>query len=272
MDTESLWLGPARQPMRLLMIGLAAAVGLVWLWLLVGVLFLGSDASMASLIRPEGNIVVKLLLWLIFGCAITTGLYLSDTRGMIEVEATGPMDILSLVLARITMVAIAVTVCVMFYEVVARYIFSSPTLWANELSLWIAGFTFLLAGLYAMQQRSHIRIYIIYDMMPWWAQKLSDCVTVLLIWVFFISLVWGGYNEVIAKIARMETFGTAWDPPLPSTVKAAILIVIGLVAVQALSNLIADWNKAPVEHTAADEIDEHEIELLKKTLGADDNG
>ncbi len=73
--------------------------------------------------------------------------------------------------------------------------------------------------------------------------------------MFFFALVWGGYNEVRDKILRMETFGTAWDPPMPSTVKLAILVVIGLVALQAVSNLIADWNKQ-AEHHAADEIDE----------------
>ena len=62
----------------------------------------------------------------------------------------------------------------------------------------------------------------------------------------------------------METFGTAWDPPIPGTMKAAILFIICLVAVQAVSNLIADWNKAPEHHT--DEMDEQEIENIRKTL------
>ena len=271
METESLWLGPLRRPMQVLMIAIVAAICLIWLWLVVGILFFGSDVGMSTLLRPGGHGTVKLLLWLLLAGAIVTGLYLSDRRGAIEVAPTGPLDILSLVLGRTAMVGIVVIVCVMFYEVIARYAFIKPTLWANELSLWLAGFVFLLAGLYAMQQRSHIRIYIIYDLMPRWAQKLSDSATVLLIWAFFGALVFGGYNEVRDKLLRMETFGTAWDPPIPSTIKAGILIIIGLVALQALSNLIADWNKAPVLH-AIEDIDEHEIESIKKALGADDNG
>jgi len=38
------------------------------------------------------------------------------------------------------------------------------------------------------------------------------------------------------------------------------------VTIQAVSNLIADWNKADVKHTAADEIDQTEIENIRKTL------
>ena len=52
MERRSLWLGGLRRPMRLLTIGLLAALGLVWLWMLVGVMFLGSDTSMSSLLRP----------------------------------------------------------------------------------------------------------------------------------------------------------------------------------------------------------------------------
>jgi TRAP-type C4-dicarboxylate transport system permease small subunit len=268
MEAQSLWLGSLRGPVRLVMIGFVLAVAAVWLWLLAGVLFMGSDVTMSTLLRPGDHGMVKLLLWLLLGATLFIGLYLSDTRGAIEVEPTGPLDILTLVLSRIAMVAVAVLVGVMFYEVVARYVFAKPTLWANELSLWMAGFVFLLAGLYAMQQRSHIRIYVIYDLMPRWMQKTADVINVVLIWAFFLALVWGGYNEVRDKLLRMETFGTAWDPPLPSTVKAAILIIIGLVAVQAVSNLIADWNKVIEPHT--DEPDAAEIEHLKKALGTED--
>lgn len=272
METQSLWLGALRRPMRVLMIVLVAALVLVGLWLAVGSLFLGSGVDMSAILRPGDNVLVKLMLWLLLAASLVASVYLSDTKGAIEVAPTGPMDILSLILSRLAMIAIVVIVGVMFYEVVARYLFAKPTLWANELSLWLAGFVFLLAGLYSMQQRSHIRIYTIYDMMPRWGQKAADTITVVLIWAFFIALLWGGYDEVRDKLLRMETFGTAWDPPIPSTIKAGILVIIGLVALQALSNLIADWNKAAELHTAADEIDEHEIANLKKALGADDNG
>ena len=48
MDEQSLWLGPLRRPLRFLAIGLIAAMGLVWLWLVIGILFFGSDVSMST--------------------------------------------------------------------------------------------------------------------------------------------------------------------------------------------------------------------------------
>ncbi len=240
--------------------------------LLVGYLALfgtGVEPAYGSVLqfKPMAIIPIVTVTLIIMGlAALFTGIYLSDTQGAIEPKPEGFFDIVSLILSRITMLAVAGIVCVMFFEVISRYIFNKPTLWANELSLWLAGFVFLLAGLYAMQQRSHIRIYIIYDMFPRWMQKTADVISVLLIWTFTTALIWGAFNEARDKYGRMETFGTAWDPPLPSTIKMGILIIIAMVALQALSNLIADWHKAPEHHSPADEIDETEIANIRKSI------
>lgn len=101
--------------------------------------------------------------------------------------------------------------------------------------------------------------------MPRWMQKASDVLSLLLILGFAVALVWGGYADAERRFLRMETFGTAWDPPIPGVVKPAILILIVLVAVQAISNLIADWNKAP-EHHEIEDIDEAEIESIRRAL------
>ncbi|WP_425052229.1 TRAP transporter small permease subunit [Psychromarinibacter sp. S121] len=269
MEQQSVWLGSLRAPVRMAAIGMTALACLIAAYLILGQIFGYSDVGMYEMLRPAGRPVVAAMLITLSLSLLLASIYLSDTRGSIEGEPSGFFDIISLICGRLAMLSIVFIVLVMFYEVCARYLFEKPTLWANELSLWIAGFLFLLAGLYAMQQRSHIRIYIIYDIMPRWAQKTADCISVLLIWIFAFCLVWGGYNEARDKILRMEAFGTAWDPPIPATIKAGILIIISLVAIQALSNLIADWNKAPEHHSPADEIDEIEIENIKATLKED---
>ena len=76
----------------------------------------------------------------------------------------------------------------------------------------------------------------------------------------------GVFDMVGSGVERFERFGTAWDPPIPATVKPAILIIITLVTIQAVSNLIADWNKEDKKHTPADEIDQTEIDNIRKTL------
>ena len=85
------------------------------------------------------------------------------------------------------MLLVALLVGVMMWEVVLRYVFERPTLWANELSLWMAGFVFILSGFYAMQQRSHIRIFLLYDMLPRNLQRTCDCISTFLIITFAFS-------------------------------------------------------------------------------------
>lgn len=266
MRAGSVWLGPLRKPARMAMLVAVALAIAGSIWLILGAIFFGTGVTMQTMLRPAGNPAVLFTLWTFFASVLLAAIYLSDTVGQIEPRPRGPMDVISLVCGRLAMIGVVGVVLVMFYEVIARYVFEKPTLWANEFSLWLAGFIFLLAGLYAMQQRSHIRIYIIYDVMPRWAQKTADIVSLLLIWAFTAAMIWGGFNEAWDKLLRWETFGTAWDPPIPGTLKPAILGIITLVAIQALSNLIADWNLAPESHSPMDEIDQSDIENLRRTL------
>ncbi|MBM7066834.1 TRAP transporter small permease subunit [Actibacterium sp. 188UL27-1] len=190
-------------------------------------------------------------------------------RAPMEFEAWGPLDRLSVFIGRVTMMLVVVLVSVMLYEVFNRYVLNAGTLWANEMSLWLAGFIFLCSGLYAMQQRSHIRIFLLYDVLPRWLQKVCDTISTLLIVLFAFFLFYGGYGEAFQKFGRWELYGSAFNPPIPATVKPTVLFIVAMVAVQAVINLISDWNAEPVIHTAADDIDEDELRRLKKAVGTE---
>ena len=151
-----------------------------------------------------------------------------------------------------------------------RYAIEAPTLWANELTLWLGGFVFLCAGFYAMQQRCHIRIFLLYDAVPRWMQRLFDVTWTVIFCMFVFLMVFGSYKQVfITKFYRWEMFGTAFDPPIPATIQPAILIIMVLIAVQAVLNLINDWNLEPEVHSAADDIDEDELEAIKRAVAGD---
>ena len=172
-------------------------------------------------------------------------------------------------LSRVFMWAPAFIVCIIFYEVVARYIFFAPTLWVNEMSLWVAGGIYMTAGLYALQQRSHIRIFILYDLAPKWLRKAFDTLSVICVCIFAFAVIWGGFGEAFAKFLRWETFGTAFDPPIPATNKPLILITMALVALASVSNLIFDWNRAPESHEPEPELTDEEIAALRGDDQAD---
>jgi TRAP-type C4-dicarboxylate transport system permease small subunit len=173
---------------------------------------------------------------------------------MVEHPKTSWIDWISIAVSRVAMYIVAFIVAIMFYEVIMRYVFQKPTLWVNEMSMWLAGMVYLVSGLYVMQQRGHIRIFILYDMMPRGVQRLFDLLSTLFICLFAAAIVWGGSKEAWEKLLRWETFGTAWDPPIPATMKPLVLVTIVLIAVQAVANLISDWRKEKQVHDLAEEV------------------
>ena len=186
---------------------------------------------------------------------------------MVEHERRGPVDLVTWGFSRVAMWLPAVIVAIMVYEVIMRYLFGKPTLWVNEASLWMAGMVYMFSGLYSMQQRSHIRIFILYDVVSRPIRRTFDVISTLFITLFCIAVIWGGFGEAYAKFMRWERFGTARDPPIPATMKPLILITLVIVTIQAISNLIMDWNDDPESHNVMDDID-LDIEEVKRAQAA----
>ncbi len=187
---------------------------------------------------------------------------------MIEHKRKGWVDAITWRFSRVAMLLPALIVAIMSYEVFMRYVLEKPTIWVNEMSLWMGGWVYLTAGIYAMQQRSHIRITILYDIVPRWIRKLFDVISVTLIIIWAFCTVWGGFNEGWDALIKWERFGTAWDPPIPATTQPLILVIMVIIAIQALSNLITDWNDED-DPLMTDEM-QAEIEELKRAQGVDD--
>jgi len=165
-----------------------------------------------------------------------------ESAGLMEEKRT-IIDKLSLAISRVAMWLVAFIVAIIFYEVVMRYIFEMPTLWVNEMSLWVGGMIYLLSGIYTMQLRGHIRITVLYDYVPRSVQRVFDSISVLVILCFATGVAVGGYKSASRAFDIWEKFGTAWDPPIPATMKPLVIIVSILVATQALSNFIMDFRK-----------------------------
>ena len=179
---------------------------------------------------------------------------------MKEYKRTGWVDAITWRLSRLAMVLVAIIVAIMMFEVFMRYVLEKPTIWVNELSLWMGGWVYLLAGIYAMQQRSHIRIFLLYDIVPIWLKRVFNVLSTLFIVLWVAATIWGGSNEAWDAFIKWEKFGTAWDPPIPAITQPLILIVMLIVAIQSISNLIMDWHDV----SSPEEMDDSEIEELKK--------
>lgn len=166
----------------------------------------------------------------------------SKTASKDDFEITW-FDRITLFLSHTIKFLIPVIVLVMLYEVFVRYILFEPTMWANELSLWLAGIVYLIGGIYAMRLRCHIRIVMLYDIVSRKTQRIFDLISVIILVLYAIAVVVGGLPDATMSLMTWERFGTFWDPPIPAVMKPLIIISIVLIALQGINNLIVDWGK-----------------------------
>ena len=114
------------------------------------------------------------------------------------------VDRINLIICHTTKYLIPGIVLVMMYEVFVRYVLFQPTLWANELSLWLAGIVYLIGGIYAMRVRSHIRIVMLYDYVSRRTQRIFDLIGVIVLVLYVIALIKGGIPDASRAFLKWE--------------------------------------------------------------------
>ena len=118
------------------------------------------------------------------------------------------IDRVSLFLSHTIKYLIPIIVLVMMYEIFMRYIVFKPTLWANELCLWLAGVCYLVGGIYATRLRSHIRIVMLYDYVGRPTQRIFDLISTLVIVTFAAAVIYGGWEDAHRSFTTWERFAT----------------------------------------------------------------
>lgn len=164
--------------------------------------------------------------------------------------APNPMSRFSLVVSHITMWSIPVIVVAVGYEVVMRYGFSKSSTWVHDLSIWLGAAIYVISGLYAMQQRAHISISLIYDVVSRRVGLVLQAIALTVVIIFSFGFIAGAGPNAWGALMRMERIGTTWNPPVPGTVKPLIIVIVFLIAVQAVVNFIEDY-RDPRPHRPA---------------------
>jgi len=100
------------------------------------------------------------------------------------------------------------------FEVVARYLFNAPTIWAYDMSLFLFGYIAALGGAYAQQKKSHINVDILYSTVSPKVQNIFNIITFSL-GIFFLVIVFkmgiGKFNEAVELDYRRLS---EWAPPM----------------------------------------------------------
>ncbi|RJQ83917.1 MAG: TRAP transporter small permease subunit [Desulfobacteraceae bacterium] len=132
-----------------------------------------------------------------------------------------------------------VMVLIVFGGVVARYFFNSPINWIPELSQFLFGASFMLAGAYVLKINGHVRIDILVLRMGPRTQAILECITSSAFWIFSLVLLYKGTAMAMTSLGNMETTGTYWDPPV-YPIKMVIPLAAALIMIQGFSKLMGD--------------------------------
>jgi len=121
-------------------------------------------------------------------------------------------------------------------EVVARYVFNSPTIWVWPINRQLFGIFILFAGVYTMSKREHIRIEIFYDHFPP-GMKLIAKVIALAAFISFIGVLilqgaWMGWNALEVGETASGAFRIPLYPlKLLVPVAAFLFLLEGIVVI-----------------------------------------
>lgn len=134
---------------------------------------------------------------------------------------------------------IAPLVMALCYEVIARYVFGAPTIWAFEIGYLLTGSGWLLGLAYALSKKAHIRIDMFYLNMPPRMQALIDVLGYALLLLPF--LIWVATvldDRAIQAFRSGERSGqSAWNPPL-WPFRTVFFVSFALLALQAMAETV----------------------------------
>jgi len=131
-----------------------------------------------------------------------------------------------------------VSAAIIIYEIFMRYVLDSPTLWVTETTIFICAVAFIYGGLYCVARDRHIRVVLIYDHLPYAWRRVFDIAISLLCLGCACFFAWASWTMVEKSWwapggrFRLEGTGSAWNPPTPALMKAFLMIVMIVMALQ----------------------------------------
>ncbi|WP_136253414.1 MULTISPECIES: TRAP transporter small permease subunit [Halomonadaceae] len=100
------------------------------------------------------------------------------------------------------------------FEVFARYVLGSPTIWAYDTSLFLFGYITALGGAYAQQKRAHINVDILYLKVSPKAKSVFNIIGFALGIFFLIIIVKVSTGKLFEALEYDYRRESEWAPPM----------------------------------------------------------
>jgi len=133
----------------------------------------------------------------------------------------------------------AISVFVYYYEVIARFVFNSPTNWVHESMFLMYGMQYMISGAYAYREDQHVRVDVLYSKLSPRGKAIADIISSVFFFIFTITMLFTGWRFAWDAVQNAETSFTEWGVQY-WPVKLTIPIGAALIILQGISKLIKD--------------------------------
>jgi TRAP-type mannitol/chloroaromatic compound transport system permease small subunit len=138
---------------------------------------------------------------------------------------------------------ILVMVATLTYEVIMRYAFNAPTIWAHELNTMLFGGYYVMGGAFALYYGSHVNMDLLHRRLSVRTRAIVDVCTSVLFFIFAIVLLWKSFVLAVESVEYLEFSQSMWRPPI-YPVKVTVPVATALLLLQGLAKFIRDFNTA----------------------------
>jgi len=156
---------------------------------------------------------------------------------------------------KITSFLIPIMMAVMTYEVVARYVFNKPTIWAMETTQYLFLTSTALGGAWLLLHQGHVNVSILHDRLGIRTRAVVDVLTSFFFFAFVFFLLQHTLGTTIEAVKYLQHSASYWEPPV---YPVYILMTVGIVFIfiQGLVKLIRDFTTALAGKAEVEMLDE----------------
>ena len=134
------------------------------------------------------------------------------------------------------------------YEVISRYVFSSPTQWAFETVMVLCASAWMLSAGYITLHKRHIGITVIYIIVSkakqWYLDLFAYIIGIISLWFFVDDTL----VRAIESVMMTERAGSAWNSPQPLILKTMLVTGAVIYLTQLLVNLYRHFESKLVKN------------------------
>ena len=149
------------------------------------------------------------------------------------------LDAISIWVGKTVSWLILPVIVVVTYEIVMRYVFSKPTIWATESMIYGCALIYVFCSAWVLQTGRHVRIDMLYERLSPRTKAIFDSLTFFAFLLYIAMFLWASSKYAYRATIIFEESDSPWRPPL-WPMKVALAAGTFFVLIQGISNFLRD--------------------------------